>query len=206
MATILDLGDPNLSLPEFLLLDASILLEVRSVPGVSLSPRGTIATQFLRRMQQACLDGNTIPLVCPLTLEECYFKIIQWQYMNDPSLGAQRATIAATQGKQPNRVSWHDLYKSRPQQISYYVPALQAFFQWVIAIPLTVLEPRDLVSPDATPLPIEEQMRNSIQSCCILPRDAYLVAIADRLGVYHIATLDKDFERLGTEFTVYTLP
>jgi hypothetical protein len=26
------------------------------------------------------------------------------------------------------------------------------------------------------------------------------------LGVQHIATLDKDFDRLGDDFTVYTLP
>jgi len=49
-------------------------------------------------------------------------------------------------------------------------------------------------------------MRHYVASGLILPRDAYLTAVAERLGVEHIATLDRDFARLNNEFTIYTLP
>lgn len=193
MATILDLRDSNLPLPDFLLLDASVLLAVLSPPGAPTSPQSAAATQFLTRIQQAYHNGDIIPLVCILTLEECYFKIIRWGYENDRSLGAQ------------HRVGWHQLYKHYPQAIQNYLPTIQAFYQSVIGIPLTILEPQDFVDPSAASPSIEERMRHYIRSCSILPKDAYLTAVANRLGVQHIATLDKDFDRLGADFTVYTL-
>jgi hypothetical protein len=192
MATIRDLRDTNLPLPGFLLLDASVLLAVLSPPGAPASPQSAAATQFLTRIQRACRNGDIIPLVWILTLEECYFKIIQWGYKNDPSL--------------PNRVGWHQLYKRYPQAIQNYLPAIQTFYQSVIGIPLTILEPQDFVDPSAAFPPIEERMRHYIRSCSILPKDACLTAVANRLGVQYIATLDKDFDRLGDDFTVYTLP
>lgn len=206
MATVVNLRDSNLPLPAFLLFDASILLATRSVPGAPVPPRSADAIQFLRRVQQACHNGNTIPLVCVLTLEECYFKIIQWRYQNDPSLSPQRTVVAAQLGRQPNQVGWHELCKHHPRFIQNCFPELQAFFQFVIGIPLTILEPEDLASPNVALPSIAERMRHYIHSCCILPKDALLIAIADRLGVQHIATLEKDFNRLGVDFTVYTLP
>jgi hypothetical protein len=207
MATILDLRDPSLPLPNFLLLDASVLLAALSPSGAPTPPQRSAATGlFLRRVQQACHNGDTIPLVCILTLEECYFKIIQWGYENDRSLGAQRATIAAQLGVHPNRIGFHQLYKHYPQAIQNYLPTIQAFYQSVIGIPLTILEPQDFVDPSAASPSIEERMRHYIRSCSILPKDAYLTAVANRLGVQHIATLDKDFDRLGADFTVYTWP
>jgi hypothetical protein len=206
MATIRDLRDTNLPLPGFLLLDASVLLAVLSPPGAPASPQSAAATQFLTRVQRACHNGDIIPLVWILTLEECYFKIIQWGYKNDPSLGTQRAAIAAQIRLQPNQVGWHQLYKHYPQAIQNYLPTIQTFYQSVIGIPLTILEPQDFVDPSAAFPPIEERMRHYIRSCSILPKDACLTAVANRLGVRHIATLDKDFDRLGADFTVYTLP
>jgi len=192
MATIRDLRDTNLPLPGFLLLDASVLLAVLSPPGAPASPQSAAATQFLTRVQRACRNGDIIPLVWILTLEECYFKIIRWGYENDPSLR--------------NQVGWHQLYKRYPQAIQNYFPAIQTFYHSVIGIPLTILEPRDFVDPSAAFPPIEERMRHYIRSCSILPKDACLTAVANRLGVRHIATLDKDFDRLEADFTVYTLP
>lgn len=206
MATILDLRDPSLSLPEFLVVDASVLLAVRSVPGAPPSSQSVAAKQFLGSVKQACLSGDTIALVCILTLEECYFKIISWRYRNDSSLGKERAVVARRSGKQPSEVRWHELYKFYPRCIRKYFPEVTAFFQWVAAIPLTIIEPSDLVGPGGVSTAIEQQMRHYIHSCCVLPKDAYLIATADCLGVKHIATLDRDFKRLGTGFTLYTLP
>jgi hypothetical protein len=206
MATIVDLRDPNLSLPDYLLIDASILLASRSVPGGSPSARSVAAIQFLTLVRQACAAGRIIALVSILTLEECYFKIIQWRYDNDPALANQRAAVGQQLGIRPGRVGWHRLYKRYPQLIQNYYPDIQAFHQSVTGIPLTVIEPRDCIGWNSTSLPIEERMRYHIHSCCILPKDAYLFAIAERLGIQHIATLDRDFNRLGAGFTVYTVP
>jgi hypothetical protein len=189
--SILDLSDPNVPLPGFILVDASILLMVRSLPGVPPSPRQAAATHFLTRIQNAYCVGDTIPLVCPLTLEECYFKIIRWKYENDPALGGGQ---------------WHQLYKNHPQQIRNYLSDIQAFYTWIIGIPFTIIEPEDLVTQGTSLSPIEDRMRHYSDSCCILPKDACLVAVADRLGITHIASLDRDFERLDATFTVYMLP
>jgi hypothetical protein len=189
--TLVDLRDPGVPLPGFLLVDASVLLEVRSLPGCAPSSRSQATTQFLRRVQQAYQNGDTIPLVCTLTLEECYFKIIRWKFENDPGLGGG---------------PWHQLYKNHFQQIQNYFPDVHAFYQSIIGIPLTIIEPEDLVGGTGPSSSIEERMRHYAESCCILTKDAYLIAIAERLGIQHIATLDSDFKRLGADFTIYTLP
>lgn len=188
--TVVDLRNSNVPLPAFLLIDASVLLAIRSLPGRAPSARSQAATQFLTRIQQAYQNDDAIPLVCALTLEECYFKIIRSKFENDPSLG---------------RGHWHQLYKNHFQQIQNYFPDVQAFYQWIIGIPLTVVEPEDLADPKGVSLSIEQRMRHYTQSCCILPKDAYLIAVAERLEVRHIATLDSDFTRLGADFTIYTL-
>jgi predicted nucleic acid-binding protein len=188
--TVVDLRDSNVPPPGFLLIDASVLLAIRSLPGHAPSSRSQAATQFLTRIQQAYQNGDAIPLVCALTLEECYFKIIRSKFENDPNLGSG---------------NWHQLYKDNSQQIQNYFPDVQAFYQWIIGIPLTVVEPEDLADPKGVSPSIEQRMRHYVQSCCILPKDAFLIAVAERLGVQHIATLDSDFKRLGAGFTIYTL-
>jgi hypothetical protein len=206
MATILDLGNPNVPLPTFLLIDASVLLAIRLPPGVGPNPRGADTRQFLRRVRQSYNHGNTVPLVCITTLEECYFKIISNKFRSDPSLSSRRATVAARLRCSVNQVGWHRLYKDYPQFIQNCSADLQSFYQFVVGIPLTILEPEDLVNPGVEFPPIEGRMQHYILSCSILPKDAYLIAVAERLGVNHIATLDQDFARLGSGFTIYTVP
>jgi hypothetical protein len=139
MATVLDLSDPRLSLPDFILVDASVLLETRTPSGAPPSRRQAAVNQFLRLVQQAIIDGNTIALACTLTLEECYFKILQANLMDPTSAPNERSAVARRLNLAPNRVSWHQLYKDFPLLIQNYLPDLEAFFRWVQGIPITIL-------------------------------------------------------------------
>jgi hypothetical protein len=193
--TVRNLADPNLSLPDYLIIDASVLLSKEKPIG-----------EFLRRIGAAYYTGQTIPLVDILTLEECYFKIISGKYKTDSALNQDRRALAQLKHISASQVPWHDLYKSAPGHIQRWQPDLLSFFQVVQAIPLEIIRPDDLVTSVAQTPSLESRMRHYTHSCCILPKDAYLVAIAERLGVWHIATLDHDFERLTPEFTIYICP
>jgi predicted nucleic acid-binding protein len=135
-------------------------------------------------VSQECLAGNTICLAPTLVLEECYFKIIQGYI--------ERLASA----------SWHQYYKHNPQVIQQCLPAITAFHQAVQALPVTVVTPEDLAlgQPGHT---LEERMRHFISACNLLPKDAYILAVAERLGVNNVATLDSDWQR-AVQFTVYT--
>jgi predicted nucleic acid-binding protein len=120
-----------------------------------------------------------------LVLEECYFKIIQ-------------AYITRLSG----RTVWHQHYKFNPQVIQQCLPAITAFHQTVGALPVTVITSEDLALAQPTNT-LEDRMRHFISACNLLPKDAYLLAVAERLGVSDVATLDSDWQR-ATQFTVYT--
>jgi predicted nucleic acid-binding protein len=179
MATV-DLSDPNTPLPEFLMVDASLLLVLR--PGSTHRHR-TAAQAFLRRVGQASLDGHMMCLVPGLVLEECYFKIIQAQIRRlDPN--------------------WHAHYKAHPQVIQQCIGAITAFRRSLQALPVFPVTVEDLANPQA-PATLEDRMRHFIAACNLLPKDGYILAVAERLNVTNLATLDHDWCR-ATQFTVYT--
>jgi predicted nucleic acid-binding protein len=119
-----------------------------------------------------------------LVLEECYFKIIQAYIMG------------------LTHMTWHRYYKLNPQVIQQCLPAITAFYQTVGALPVTVITSEDLALAQPTNT-LEDRMRHFISACNLLPKDAYLLAVAERLGVSDVATLDSDWQR-ATQFTVYT--
>jgi len=139
---------------------------------------------FLQRVARECLVGNTVCLAPTLVLEECYFKIIQ----------AHIAGLA--------RTTWHSYYKRNPKVIQQCLPAVTAFYQTVQALPVTIITPEDLALAKPTDT-LEERMRHFISACDLLPKDAYILAVAERLGVGDVATLDHDWLR-AKQFTVYT--
>ena len=68
------------------------------------------------------------------------------------------------------------------------------------------MQPEDVATQQGNPPAIERQIYDFVKSVHLLPKDAWIVAEADRLGVYDIATLDADFLRLDSAFTIYTIP
>ena len=180
MSALMNLADPQVPLPDILVVDTSLLLVLRS--GSRQRHQAAVQT-FLRRVGNECLDGNMLCLAPTLVLEECYFKIIQGHI--------ERITRA-----------WHQHYKNNPQVIQQSVAAITRFHQRVLAIPITIVTPEDLAltQPSNT---LEERMRHFVSTCNLLPKDAYILAVAERLGVDNVATLDSDWQR-ATQFTVYT--
>jgi len=178
-ASLHDMGDASTPLPELIILDTSVLLELsnRSHPE---------ALSFLGRLTQQALRGNALILVPLLVMEECYFKLIQGQYE-----------------KAGYKQWYHEGYKAHPEQIAVFGPLLSVFEQGVLSLPAVITGPDDLiVSSDSAMLPLHQKMLENIRDFQVLPKDAYIVAEAQRLGVTDMATLDKDWDRFDG-FTVY---
>lgn len=204
-ATALDIRNRSIPLPDYLLFDASMLLKYRE---------GQIqdVNAFMTRARQAYLDGESYLLVCLSSLEECYHKILVWEYQKDQNLASRRIAVSGkwnknnTKQRTPQDITWHELYKDSPDAIKRYVSSLEEFHKWLVGIPIHIIEPDDLSTTQSKTPSIEERMRYYTGTAYILTKDAWLVAQAERLGVYNIATTDRDFRRLGPAFTLYTLP
>ena len=185
-AVLRDIGNPNVPLPEFLVVDTSLLLQLR--PGSRPSRLQLAATDFLKRLAGEAVKGNILILVPLLVLEECYFKIIQWRYEAVSGAGFH---------------NWHDLgYKQNPGLLRTIFPDLQTFRTAVLNLPAAITGPDDLILPHIADLPLEQQMLTNIRRFGVLPKDAYIIAEAERLGVTDLATADKDWDR-ADGFTVY---
>jgi predicted nucleic acid-binding protein len=133
-----------------------------------------------------------------ITLEECYFKILQTQFLHD--FPAHEARLKRTLGRK--KIRWTDLQKDSPQLIPQkYAPRLHSFRAAAQAIPIVVIEPEDF---GPGPPELEPRMFYHIENVPILPKDAYLLAIAERLDVPHIAAMDRDFQGAANWLNVYT--
>jgi len=188
--TTLDIADPTVRLPPYILYDANILLSATE-PDVAA---------FLKRVTKAYQDGEVYPLVCTLSLEECYHVLLKREYRK--LLPKFRNSVAKACNKPPKNVTWNDVYKQRPKLVKKHFPRIQDFFSAVCRLPVHIIEPEDLASQGCPSL--EERMRHYMKSCSLLGKDAYLVAVAERLRLQHIASLDRDLQRLGSDFTLYT--
>lgn len=181
-ATLRDMGDVSLSLPDYLILDTSVVYLLITPP---TDEREATALSFLKRISQEASNGNILLLVPVVVLEECYFKIIQQGY---ESGGYKK---------------WHtDGYKAHPELIASFIPALENLRQVLSALPAILIDPNDLLSSESLPDPLETLMLRNIQRFNLLPADSSILAEAERLGVNHLATLDKDWDR-AEGFVVY---
>ncbi len=199
---LIDIADPHCKLPDVLILDASVLLELRS--STKTGGGRYYVTQFLKRISKESLSGNILCLTPVSTLDECYFMILKTAYENE--LTTHRVRL---QNKYPAKrtITWHDLYKDSSHLIGKFMPVLEQFRAILVGIPLVFIEPEDLVGTKAivaTQPSIEERMRHYIYSVPILPTDAHFLAVAERLNVDAIATLDKDFHGLSS-WKIYTI-
>lgn len=186
-AILQDIRDPLIPLPEFLIVDTSLILRI--VPAFSQHPQYNVAIDFLRRLQVAAHQGLVMPLLPLLVLEEFYFKICE-SYLLDAS---QSAGINY----------WPNYYKQNPSAIHSIHSTLEQYYQVLLAFPMVVLEPEDfgITSGDQVPS-IADRMTEMIDEFHILPKDASILSEAERLGIFSVATLDSDYER-ADGFTVF---
>ena len=171
-------------------MDTSLLLGLS--PRVAATHRGQIAqiaNAFLKRVTQAARANNLLLLVPLLVMEECYFKLIQIQYEARFGVG---------------RPQWHDIgYKQNPQLIGTFMPMLEQFRTDVLSMPAVITGPDDLIETSAPPpITLERLMLNNCRDHSLLPKDAYILAEASRLGIDSLATMDSDWDR-ADGFTVY---
>jgi predicted nucleic acid-binding protein len=181
MAALLrDLRDPNVGLPEFSILDTTILLKL-------IQPTGAAVKDFMARLTQQALRGKAMILVPILVMEESYFKLIQWHYKS-----------------KGYTTDWHnDGYKAHPELLTAFVRQLDAFTQTIVNLPAEITGPDDLkIGAKVTSKRLHEMMLENIGRYRLLPKDAYIVAEAQRLGINQLVTLDSDYDRLDG-FTVY---
>jgi hypothetical protein len=108
---------------------------------------------------------------------------------------------AKRRGLQPTE--WSRIYKGQPSLITAYVPGVRTFYQRLINIPVTVVDPSVLAKPSSSIPDIVDRMQDWIANACVLPADALHLSEAERLGIYNIATFDVDLGR-AQGFTIYT--
>jgi predicted nucleic acid-binding protein len=184
-ADIRDMGNVHVPLPEMLVADTSLLLSLAHA-----MPRSQqrVASDFLTRLANAAIKGEALILVPLLVMEECYFKLLQVQYEAIYGRGIAK---------------WHDEgYKKHPELIRNFMPMLEQFRDAVLTLPAFITGPDDLIQTADLQIDLERAMLDNVSSDMILPKDAYIVAEATRLGVNCLATMGSDWDR-ADGFIVY---
>ncbi len=189
-ATLLDISNPNILLPEFIVLDASIVLELMPDPA-HLHPNHVFAVNFLNRLRQAARQGEVKPILPLLAFEECYFKLC-WRILDVMS--------------KSQKLPWKVYYKQNPSAIRNIYPTLMQFYQALAAFPIEITEPEDIaIYPKGREPSLATRMGDFINSFAVLPKDATILSEAERLGIRTVATLDSDWSR-ADDFTVFAPP
>jgi predicted nucleic acid-binding protein len=180
---VASLADPTIPLPDYLLVDSSVLLAARHG---ACDSREQAVRAFLTRVGAECVAGRMACLAPDLVVEECYFVIIK----------------TFLRASSPNPKDWHGAYKNQPACLDGCRCCIERFRRALLNVPVTIVTPEDLAvtNPGRN---LEEAMRENIFRYHLLPKDAYLLAVAERLGVTNVASLDQDWSR-ATAFTVYT--
>ncbi|MBI3360888.1 MAG: hypothetical protein HY023_07240 [Chloroflexi bacterium] len=186
-ASLLDIGDPNLLLPEFLVLDASLVLELVPDPA-HLHKHHALAVAFLNRLRSAARQEIVKPILPLLAFEECYFKLCK--------------RVLIEYGRLAGGVRWDRYYKANPLAIRSIYPVLMKLHNDLLAFPIEITEPEDLaVRPKGREPLLSDRMGDLINQFAILPKDSTILSEAERLGIFTVATLDSDWSR-ADGFTV----
>lgn len=190
-ATIVPMDDPNIELPEFLVVDASVVLVLH--PSLSRrNPHFQVAYDFLQILQVQAQSGNVMPILPRLAFEECVFKICQHHIMNS----------AISNGL--HRMQWQSHYKANPSAIQLAKTDIQILHSSLLAIPFLISEPEDLAQQiDSPVVTLSERMLYFTDSFNLLPKDATIISVAERLDINTLATMDSDWRR-ADGFTVIT--
>lgn len=173
------------------------------VPG----PRGKAhrdCEKFLRRMRNRINTGRLRLFASPMVIEECIYRIVRVHYERE--LGQNRdkyeAEIEAAKERDPkHEYDWHDLYKDHPELLSGCEDQIRQFNLAIEGIPIAVVPPEELKeAKDEKPF-VDEVKRVVIESN-LLPRDAFYVVTAERIGA-DVVVMDRDFERVEG-ITIYS--
>ena len=188
-ARILNISDPYIHFPDFIVLDASVVLELRRYQSQP-HPNHDQAVNFFRRVSPLAAQGQVMLLLPLLAFEECLFKIC---------VNEIRTLI-------PNNARWQDQYKAHPELILTSRQLLLDFYSILKGFPIVIVEPEDIaVLPIDTVRRLADRLPDMILNFQVLPKDATILSVAERLGVDTVVTLDSDWKR-ADGFTVITTP
>lgn len=185
-----DLANPAIPLPSQMVVDSSLLLAIR--PGDD-NPYRSVVRNFVGHLRERIAAYQMVVWLPMPVLHECYHII----------LANSLRRIWAAMDPLDRPPNWLVMYKHRPELLRAAFPEMVEFRRILAAIPLTPVQPEDLV--DATrSVPLEDRLHYFITTYSLLPQDALILAEAERLGVTAVATLDQDWRRVA-EFDVYTV-
>ncbi len=183
--------DQNVPLPALLVLDSNIIIN-RLYPNTNPSSRIRDTQIFLVRLERAIRQGQCQAYIPHIVLTECFHVIT-------------KKRLEAHFGTR----DWSSAYKSNTQAIvTAGIPTeLQRCLDSIQAMNIEFIEPEDLVDEDGTKTTLWLQTKNYMSQLSLLSSDAYILAVADRLGIRNIASDDKDFLNItGANFNIYTSP
>lgn len=184
-----DIADPALQLPSQLVVDTSILLALRATDD---NPNAAVARAFIRRIGEQALACEMVAWLPMPVLQECYHIIL--------SSGLRRAWEAMKATSRP--ANWLQAYKRKPHLLQSYIANLEYFRRMLASIPLTPIYSAQLAASAAVE-PLDQRMLHFIRAYDLLPQDALILAQAEQLDVFAIATLDRDWQR-ASQFDIYT--
>jgi len=189
-ATIVNLTDTSISVPEWLVLDTSLLIEPDAPPSGQSKNHHAACLTFLGRIGQAIRAERTLAVVPYFAYEEAIHVLLRYEL-------SRLATARAFS-------DWKALYKADPNSVHVALPKIEAIRRGWQTAGFQVTDAKDLVT-SMTAAPICDRMLAMARAYRIMPRDATILATAARIGIRTVATRDRDWRR-ADGFTVFTEP
>lgn len=188
---LFDLARPDAPLPTQIVFDSSFLLALRPADD---NPQAAVVQTFARRLRPYIAAIELAAWFVIPVLQECYHVILAG------SLRQAWQALDAT----ARPANWLALYKQDPAMLKAGLAEIARFDTLLATFPITLAQPHDMVH-GAPSSGLDERLRYFITTYHLLPQDALILAEAERLGVFAVATLDSDWRRVA-EFDIYTTP
>jgi predicted nucleic acid-binding protein len=194
---IIDLRNSGSALSGPVILDSNVVADrLLASFGFRQSRDVSRAHQFFHHLRQS----NVPAILTPTAYSEFIHIVIKAVYKE--ARAAHQSTLSAHFGR-TGGFSWVDLYKIEPSILKENSGMLRALRERLLAENVVLLDPADLIASSAMDhytiaLP-ELVLRFGLDTS-----DATILFEAQRIGIYAIATFDRDMRRAAADFDIYT--
>jgi predicted nucleic acid-binding protein len=191
-------------LPSEIILDSSILYYVILTKPKKVEDQTLFnhAVTFLKRLESAYKAKNCIILVPSAAIAEVC------RLITKDSADDYRKTNKPLDKDGKLITGWKQILKNDKSLIKRLkiIDKIQDFINILDALGIVIIQPKDLSSSiNVSNNTLEERTIRYMYKLELQFDDANILAIADRLGVKNIASLDSDFTSIVKEgFTIYT--
>ena len=190
---ILDLADPNVTLPEQIAIDTNVLTTRLIRPRI-VSSDHLARLRRVRRFFALLRNQDSLGFVPQTVFQELLHAAIRSKYVGD--LAAHGHVIG---GKK----SWELLFKALPSLLYNYEPTLRRLIASLPILGTAVLQPDDLASLTSGQS-FEDELIDIVLRYQLDSNDAAILLEMRRAGLDAIVTEDPDFRRAATDFDIYT--